>query len=339
MFAEEVLIDIKFPIIIWKIHDGHIKCIFTNNKITNIKKDQSLISYLENNDNHTNAYEHILETDSITIHKNGHLIIFNKINDTTFYEVHYPECNSINVLYSISNKIRKPLQNIIGMLIMIDDSNLSQEQYQYFEIIKKSSYDIVSVINDVIDIVNLEKKNIKLNSENIPFKKLIDDIINVVSDDVIKKKLYLNYNIDNDVPDIICIDKPRLQQIIVNIIDNAVKFTEFGGVNIDISIYNKNNAYNSPFLYINVKEEEYNILFKIKDTGSGLDNNQKKIIDKLFEINNFSKTKSYKNYGFGLLISNYLCKLMNGHIWYKSELDIGTIIYFNIICKGLKLDK
>ena len=80
------------------------------------------------------------------------------------------------------------------------------------------------------------------------------------------------------------------------------------------------------------------ILFKIKDTGSGIDEDKKKIVDKVLNIKQISNIKSYKNTGFGLLICRDLCYLMGGNIWYKTEEDMGSIFYFTLVCDGIKFD-
>lgn len=330
---EDVLISLKFPLVIWKMeNDNQIICLYSNNKINNLKKDIRLNNYLENsNISYKHMYDTILmsDDDSNEIKESGKSIMFVKISDKIFYEVHYPECQSMNIIHTISNKIRNPLTNIMGILVMLEESPLTLEQKKYLNIIKKSSYDIVSVANDIIDIVNLEKNNITLDIENTSLKNILNAAIQVISNDAKKKKLVLNYTIDDDLPEIVSVDKSRLEQIIICFLHNAIKFTKYGAITINVSTFKSNKVLDDGY---------YNILFKIKDTGSGIDNDQKNIIDKILGIGKLRQTKPYKNYGFGLIISNYLCKLMGGHIWYKSETDIGSIFYFNIICKGLNID-
>jgi signal transduction histidine kinase len=335
---ENVLNNIKFPVIVWRGDSlDETTCIFSN-CYSSITKGIKLIDYINDHNDIKNIYNDV-QIDDITIKQGNYSTIFSKIDDTIFSEIHYPECNSGYLLYSISNKIRNPLQNIIGMLLLIDNTNFTDKQYKFLNIIKKSSYEIVSIVNDIIDIDNLEKNKIKLSFEDVSLKKITDTIQGIVLSEIERKKLVMTCNVNNKLPHIISVDKPRLEQIIVNIVGNAIKHTDNGVIELDISIF-KNNPikYNCPFLYVLPKDDEYNILFKIKDTGRGIDDNQKKIINKILGIDKYFYTMTYKNYGFGLMISNYLCKLMNGHIWYKSEIDIGSIFYINIICKGIFVD-
>lgn len=334
---EEVLLKIKCPIIIWKRNDDNeILCYFTNksdkvNINDNIKNYKENISYSE-------YYDNVFNENEITIKQNGFSIIIAKINDNSFYELHYPECTGINILQSISNKIRNPLQNILGVLIMLDDHNLSQQTMKLINVIKKSSFEIVSVVNDIIDILNLENKKVKLTQKNNSLKTIVSNVVNVISDDIKNKNLSFNLQYIGNIPQIIFVDKTRLSQILINILKNSIKFTNFGAINVEIMEYKKNSNIECPFPYVEPNDDQINILFKIKDTGIGMCDEQKKIIDNILEIDQFKNIKTYRNYGFGLLISNYLCKLMGGRIWYRTEVDIGTIFYFNIICKYMRID-
>ena len=243
------------------------------------------------------------------------------------------------MLTTINYKIRNPLTNIIGVLSLLDYSNLNDSNKKYMNIIKQSSYDIVSVAKDLIDIINLESDKIIITLENINIKKFVNECYNIISNDAKKKNIELISKLDKDIPHIIISDEKRLQQIIINILNNAINFTSFGNIIVEISLFNKKNDINNcPFDYKVQKSQKYNILFKIKDNGIGMNQKKQNSINNVLGIKKLNFIKSYKNPGFGLLISKCLCNLMGGNIWFKSEIDMGTIFYFNIICDGIILD-
>jgi signal transduction histidine kinase len=185
--------------------------------------------------------------------------------------------------------------------------------------------------------VNLKTNKIKLKYEKVSLNKIAEETSNIVLEDIKKKKLKFNIKVSDDLPDMVSVDPSRLVQIVVNMISNSLKHTSDGSINLDISLFDIDNFPEFPFTYSDLPDNKYHILFKIKDTGSGIDEDIKRIVDKVLNIKQINKIKSYKNTGFGLLICRDLCSLMGGNIWYKSEEDMGSIFYFTIICDGIKL--
>lgn len=329
--------DAIIPFVIWKIEkEDEIRC-FLNNR--QIKDDTLLEEYLQTN-NLENFYNELYKSDKLEllIQNNNGCTVLSKINDFIL-EFNYPNCDNLNILYSVSHKIRGPLTNILGMLTILDSLDIPKDQHKYLNIIKKSSYDIVSVVNDVIDIVNLKKNNVKLNPQNVLLENLVINSSKIVSNAANEKKLTLTHKLGNNLPNIVAIDEQYVRQIIVNLLNNAIKFTKVGLVSIEILPFDKiSDIEECPFTHIKPQDDECNLLFKIKDTGCGLDDDHKIVVDSLLGTRPHKKIKSYINHGFGLTICNSICKLMGGNIWYKTQVDMGTIFYFNIICKAIKLD-
>lgn len=337
--CKKLLINLPIKIIIWKKNErDKFACSFSN--LQGTTEGDDLSTHINNNpDIYENKYEQLLSDKTPKIIRTDNKSIkLNFVTNDIFVETHFSD-NTFGILSSISHKIRNPLTNIVGILSILDDSNLTDEQRNFINIIRDSSFDIVSVVNDIIDILNLEKHKISLDISKVNFKEFSEGCLDIVRKDIEKKKIISMLNFDKNLPDIISADKDRLQQIIISILTNAVDHTEFGNVVLDISLFD-NNDNNYPFEYKNCTPPFYNILFKIKDTGEGMSQEKK---DEILELLNISQKdenitmQSFRFTGFGLLISKYLCNLMGGNIWFKTEKDMGTIFYFNIICRGIKL--
>lgn len=337
----QILNKMPFPIIIWKNVDGVYICYYTNNNIVSV--NTTLDKYLNNR---TDKIKKLYDN-TIKYKKRQKVITDNKIvnvefiNDDTIFEYeHICDSDNHHMLLTISYKIRLPLTNIIGILSFLDIDSMSDEYRKYINIIKKSSYEIISVANDIIDYLNLEKGSVKLKNDKIKMIDLLKTCYDVVCDDAQSKQLKLKINLDENVPQLIVSDNERLKQIVINILNNAIEHTDVGGnIVLDVSLYKNNKEY--PFRFDNSYAPKYNILFKIKDTGSGIDDDTKCRLKKICGITDDNSYYGFNGFngfnGFGLNISNNICKIMNGNMWFKSEKDIGTIFYFNIICDGIHM--
>lgn len=321
-------------LIIWKKSEDKYRCHLNN---CNIKNNTSLQTYIKDNKiDYAKYYDEIVEKkEHRIIHKDGIKIVLEYIKEDTIVEIHMYIDDNLYLLSTISHKIRNPLNNIIGALTLINDSSLTKEQKKYISIVKNASFDIVGVANDVLDIINLSKDEIKLNFENTDLKKLLKETGNIISNDINGKNIGFKMNINKDVPPVIIIDSQRLKQVLISILNNAIKHTANGHISVDLSLYTKDDKVDCPFAYIDPKTPTFNILFKVRDTGTGMSESSKNFTEKILGINKSGEGEYYKYGGFGLLISKHLCNLMGGNIWFKTEKDIGTVFYFNIICDGI----
>lgn len=322
---ESTLKNINFPIIIWKKNTKNkFVCYFTNDKIEDVKKDMYLKKYLHTKDLHIKeSYDEIItkRTNSIIKHDN---VYINKtyIDENSFFEIHTPAEN-MNLFATISHKIRSPLTNIMGIMTLIDTKSMSEENRKYLNIIKESSYAITNVVNDVIDILNFHQNNMKVQHDHININNMVKKCVQITSQQ--KKNIKVVTNIGKDVPEVIITDNTKLMQIIINLLSNSFKFTDQGDIIITVSLGNKKK----------ISDEQYDILFTIKDTGCGMTPQQKMHVENTLN----ATTLCYDNYvgGFGLIICANLCKVLGCKIWFKTEIDIGTIFYVNIKCDGLKI--
>lgn len=335
--AEKIFDKLICPFVIWKRNTENdlLECRYTNGKLPNVKTGMLLSAYTKNS-----TYTRAIETKTTqTINNDSCNVYIEYINDDTICELHYPTCNNVKILSTISHKIRSPLMNIVGIIHILDEFKFNSEQKKYIEIIKRSSNDIISVANDIIDILNLEQNNINLKNGITSLKTITDSCLKIISNKNKKKSLTIKCKIEDNLPQKIKIDSVRLEQIIINLLNNSIDNMDSGQIVVTVSPFTNKNLYECPFEYQEIKEPYSNILFKIKDTGDGIDDSKKEVIESILDINNKTNdTKaSYKLTGFGLYISKKICNLMNGHLWFRTEKDIGSIFYFNIICEGFFL--
>lgn len=322
---ESTLKNINYPILIWKKNTKNkYVCYYTNGKIDKVKIKTHLNKYLSTKEKHIAVRydEFFLQKTYLIIKDNDFHITLNYLDEDTFFEFHSLMEDSI-LLSTISHKIRLPLTNIMGILTLIDTSKMNSENKKYLNIIKESSCLITNIVNDIIDILNLQQNKVKLEYDHININKLLKYCINATADT--KKKIQIIININKNVPKMIISDNNKLTQIIINILSNSFKFTECGNITISVSVQNVEKKQNL--------NDSYDILFTIKDTGCGIASQQKINIENM--LTETSWTNKYVD-GFGLIICKNLCELFGGKLWFKSEMDIGSIFYFNIKCNGLK---
>lgn len=335
--ADKLIKKIAFPVYVWEILNDKIKLIYTNDNSAELNKIQSLDEYSVNLTTANNIkFKKFIETkEGIEIDTNTENISFVFLDDKKFYEIRLPKCHTEYILSSISYKIRNPLTNLVGIVSLLDNYNKSDPNFQnYINIIKNSNAEIVSIVNDLIDVLNIKQNKIIIKKEEIHIDSFIKECFMMVSDDAEKKNLNMTFKIEKSVPKVIYSDKGRLRQIILNIIKNGIKYTKSGSVDLFVSL-NKKDDHN-PFPIKDLALPKIDILFKIKDSGIGISPDKKTALRSLFGISNTNVTKMHKLVGLGLYICKHLCNLMDGNIWFKSQEDIGTIFYFNIICESYK---
>lgn len=248
--------------------------------------------------------------------------------------------SDLSLILKMSNKIRTPLNGIIGMLSLLEDTNLSTSQQDYISMVKECSFNLITVINDILDFTKLQNNEIKLNIERVNIQECLNDINDIISPKIYEKGLRYNFNISNQTPYYIITDSNRLKQILLNLLINSIKFTNKGNITLNINLIplttylSLKNQYCLDILDNDNDNNNNNIYirFDIIDTGCGIDHTN---YDKLFKsFNHFNYnilSQNYDNTSLGLQICKSLLKLMNGFIWLdKSSINQGSTFSFII---------
>jgi CheY-like chemotaxis protein len=206
------------------------------------------------------------------------------------------------------------MNGIIGFTNLLKEEDLSPEEIEnYFEIIEDSSTRLLKLINDLVDISKIEAKQVEIQSEKTNLNKLMDDIFNFFSPQARQKKIQFTYSKGLKGSDAhILIDKFKLQQILSNIISNALKFTKEGSIHLSYVIENNH------------------LVFSVKDTGIGIKPGMENVIFERFRQAENTYLKETEGSGLGLSISKSFVELMGGNIWVESEYGKGSVFSFKI---------
>jgi signal transduction histidine kinase/response regulator of citrate/malate metabolism len=221
-------------------------------------------------------------------------------------------------LANMSHEIRTPMNAVIGMTnLLINNTSLTDEQSEYLEIIKESSDNLLVIINDILDFSKIESGKITFESTSFSLKNLIQKVVSILNVKASHKGLYLNHNLDTDCPDMLIGDSVRLNQILINLVGNAIKFTSDGGIDIDVSI--EKQLENMVILH-----------FSVKDTGIGIDQSKFNTIFDSFSQAGEDTTRKFGGTGLGLAITKQLIELQGGKIWLQSQVNKGSKFSFTI---------
>lgn len=225
-------------------------------------------------------------------------------------------------LLHMSHEIKTPLNGIIGMTQHLLDTMLNDEQMDILLCISKCNFRLFSLINDIGDFYKLTMGEIDLNPETINIDTIIDNVFKLYEADIEEKKLEFEINIPSEFPQIIT-DSKRLTQVLINIISNAVKFTIYGKISLDVNLYDINNddSDNDNIFNRDIKIIEINVC----DTGIGMDSHKLDgIFKEFYNLDNGFEISSETGRGLGLSISKLIMDVFGGNIVINSEKNVGT---------------
>jgi len=220
-------------------------------------------------------------------------------------------------LANMSHEIRTPMNGVLGMAELLSNTQLTDRQYRFLSVLLNSGESLLNIINDILDFSKIEAGKLELENINFNLQQMVDDIVETFSIPTHSKGLELACLVKRGVPSTVCGDPSRLRQILVNLVGNAVKFTEKGEVVVRVSIDEE-------------REDTVLVRFEIKDTGSGVDTEAKNRIFEHFSQADGSMTRKYGGTGLGLAIAKRLAKLMDGEIGVESTPGKGSTFWFTV---------
>lgn len=220
-------------------------------------------------------------------------------------------------LASMSHEIRTPLNAIIGMAELLSETRLTRDQGRYVEVFRKSGEALLALVNDILDLSKIEAEQLEL--EEIPFdiRQLLEEAVEIYALKTDAKGLELVCHVDQQIPAILLGDPTRLRQIILNLIGNAIKFTDQGEIVVRVAPDPES-------------DDSASLLFSVADTGIGIPKDQLETIFRSFTQVDSSTTRKYGGTGLGLTISQRLVNLMGGRIWVTSEEGSGSRFWFTV---------
>ncbi len=219
---------------------------------------------------------------------------------------------------TVSHEVRTPLNGVVGMLDMLKEMNLNKRQSECVDVAWNSSRTLIELINNILDFSKMEAGKLSLEEVEFDLRQLLGEVMELVAKQAQQRDVELGYLLDADVPERVVGDSLRVRQVLINLVGNAVKFTEHGDVSVTIG---------------RAPGEAFGLRFEVHDSGIGMSAQQQTHLFESFAQADPSTTRKYGGTGLGLAICKQLVELMGGEIGVSSALGEGTTFHFNVQCR------